>query len=93
MAKQPSTRSRRFRVWWSRYDIELGLGVVVAIASWKIIGALDTAPAGTYTAYQSIMLVSTLLILFVVTVIMSNVARTRTATERLTEAADNGRKR
>lgn len=70
-----------------RYSVEFGFGALVAVTSWKMISVLETAPADAFTTYQSLMIVSILLLLFVATVIMSNSARTRVAAEHLADKA------
>ena len=65
---------RRFRFWLYRYDLEIGVGALVAVSSWRMLAALGTFQVGTYHA---IVIVCALLMLFVATMIMFNTARTR----------------
>lgn len=84
---------RRFRFWLYRYDVEVGIGALVMVVSWKMLSDLPPAGDGVFTVHQSFMVVLMLLLLFVATVIMSNVARVRVAVECLVEVADDAKKR
>jgi len=81
---------RRFRFWIYRYDLEIGFGALVAVVSWNILYIIDTAPDDAFSAYQVIMMICALLILFVVTVIMSNTARARVSAAELLDELRGG---
>lgn len=81
---------KRFRFWLYSYDLEIGLGFLVAAISWKILHIMAIAPADAFTSYQAIMTSCALLILFVVTAIMFNSARTRESAMEMLEELRRG---
>lgn len=82
---------KRFHLWLLCYDLEAGLGLLVAAVSVMLLYIMTVAPDDAFTTYQAMMTATAFIIMLVVTAIMFNTARTRaSAAELLEEWRESG---